>query len=147
MKQNSKKTLTPQTYSLDIHSHTQTLIHSHSAAYSRNCAFSSLFRIRFALHYAPESTREFEFIKVCLPTSRVGEGEGTAHPHTHITVRHSSHKQLSRNHNKFTSAAQMFDKKFCEKLSLISQHLNDFSATLGVGGERERGGGAQSWLF
>lgn len=78
--------------------------------------------------------------------SREREREGTpTHTHTHITVRHSSHKQLSRNHNKFTSAAQMFDKKFCEKLSLISQHLNDFYATLGEReSERERGGGRGS---
>lgn len=93
------------------HSHTQTLTHSHSDAYSRNyrCAFVRWFAFGL-LCTTPDSTPEF--IKVCLPTSTRTPTHPHTLPHTHTTVKHSSHKQLSRNHNKFTSAAQMFDKKF-----------------------------------
>lgn len=143
MKQNSKKTLTPQTYSLDIHSHTHTL--TLCCVFKELCVFFAVSHsVCFALR--PREHTRIRIHKSLSAYEQGGRGRGRGGQHTHITVRHSSHKQLSRNHNKFTSAAQMFDKKFCEKLSLISQHLNDFSATLGVGGERE-GGGAQSWLF
>jgi len=36
------------------------------------------------------------------------------------------HKELSRNHNKFTSATQMFDKNFLKSFPLISQRPSDF---------------------
>lgn len=146
MKQNSKKTLTRQTYSLDIHSHTRTLTHSYTHTLLRIQGTSDSHSVCFALR--PREHTRIRIHKSLSAYEQGGEGERPP-THTHITVRHSSHKQLSRNHNKFTSAAQMFDKKFCEKLSLISQHLNDFYATLGEReSEREwEGGGEKCELF
>lgn len=135
------------------HSHTNTpiqilapshtLIHTYmyTDAYLRNCRCSFVRRFAFGLLCTtPQSTREF--IKVCLPTRRE---RCLTHTYTRIyTVthilrdRHSSHKQLSRNHNKFTSAAQMFDKKFLKSFHWF-RNVSTISMLRRGGGGRRRG--------
>lgn len=116
MKLNSTKTHTFAPSNKYSHPHTHT--HMHTDAYLLIVGarlFAASYSVCFALHYAPKHTR----IHKSLSAPRGGRDALLTPSHAHARAqlhtlgdRHSSHKQLSRNHNKFTSAAQMFDKKF-----------------------------------
>lgn len=125
MKQNSTETPTHTHTPKQILAPTRTGTHIHTYTLVHWCVFKELsvfvcsqIRIWFALHYAPKHARIHKSLSAYVEREMPHTHKNT-HKHTHARTqshtcgdRHSSHKQLSRNHNKFTSAAQMFDKKF-----------------------------------